>query len=203
VPLHLPLLILFTESLDVGFAVGIEEFLAALLPRGFEFGGSDVPVRPAFLDDGAQVLAQIFKSGPAEEPVAIVDLIDDQTRLENNHVGDHGIVGRVSVFRDVQIFLDDAPGVGEERPVSTDSGAIFVRLGDIVGANGDKAAVGNLKLMMELNKQFRLPAVLGTETSAAEDENHRMLSLQFGKLSPLRGVFGKLIVGEYRPWNDV
>jgi hypothetical protein len=112
-------------------------------------------------------------------------------------------VGRVSVFRDVQIFLDDAPGVGEERPVSTDSGAIFVRLGDIVGANGDKAAVGNLKLMMELNKQFRLPAVLGTETSAAEDENHRMLSVQFGKLSPLRGVFGKLIVGEYRPWNDV
>jgi hypothetical protein len=33
----MPLLILFTESLDVRFAVRIEEFLAALLPRCFEF----------------------------------------------------------------------------------------------------------------------------------------------------------------------
>jgi hypothetical protein len=31
-------LILFTESLDVRFAVRIEEFLAALLPRRFKFG---------------------------------------------------------------------------------------------------------------------------------------------------------------------
>jgi len=34
------------------FAVRIEEFLAALLPRRFEFGGCDVPVRPAFLGNG-------------------------------------------------------------------------------------------------------------------------------------------------------
>jgi hypothetical protein len=45
-------LILFTERLDVRFAVRIEEFLTALLPRGFEFGSCDVPVRPAFLADG-------------------------------------------------------------------------------------------------------------------------------------------------------
>jgi hypothetical protein len=46
------LLILFTESLDIGLAVRIEKFLAALLPRRFEFGGCDVPVRPAFLGNG-------------------------------------------------------------------------------------------------------------------------------------------------------
>jgi hypothetical protein len=48
----LRLLILFTESLDVRFAVGIKEFLAALLPRRLEFGRCDVPVRSAFLDNG-------------------------------------------------------------------------------------------------------------------------------------------------------
>jgi hypothetical protein len=48
-----PLLILFTKSLDVRFAVRIEEFFAAFLPRRFEFGRRDIPVRPAFLDDGA------------------------------------------------------------------------------------------------------------------------------------------------------
>ena len=48
----IPLLILFIESLDVRFAVRIEELLAAFLPRRFEFGRCDVPVRPAFLGNG-------------------------------------------------------------------------------------------------------------------------------------------------------
>jgi len=112
-------------------------------------------------------------------------------------------VDRISVFGDVEIFLDDTPHVGEERPVGTDSAAIFIRLSDIVGANRDKPAIGNLELTMEFNKPFRLPAVLGAETSAAEDENHWMLSLQFGELPAFRGVVGKLIVGEDSPWNKV
>ena len=131
------LLILFTESLDVHFAVRIEEFLAALLPRRFEFGRCDVPVRPGFLGNGTQVLAEIFKSWPAKKPVADVDLINDKTGLEDT---------------------------------------------------------------MEFNQPFSLPAVLGSETSAAEDENHWMLSLQFGELSPFRGVIGKFIIGEDNPW---
>ena len=44
-------LILFTESLDVRFTVGIEEFLATLLPRFFELGRCDVPVRPTFAEN--------------------------------------------------------------------------------------------------------------------------------------------------------
>src|ERR1700692_4054433 len=75
-------LILFTESLDVRFAVRIKEFLAALLPCRFEFGRCDVPVHPTFPGHGTQVLAEIFHSGPAEEPVAVVDLIG----LTDNHV---------------------------------------------------------------------------------------------------------------------
>src|SRR5580700_3198769 len=75
----IPLLVLFTESLDVRFAVRIEEVLAALLPRRLEFGRCDVPVWPAFLGNGTKVLAEIFHSGPAEVPVAVVDLIDDET----------------------------------------------------------------------------------------------------------------------------
>src|SRR5208283_5723996 len=47
------LLILFTDRLGIGLAVGIEEFLAALLPSGFEFGRGDVPVRAAFPGNGA------------------------------------------------------------------------------------------------------------------------------------------------------
>jgi hypothetical protein len=114
-------------------------------------------------------------------------------------VGDHGIVERVSVFGDVEIFLDDTPRVGEDRPVSTDSAAIFIRLSDIVGANCDKPTIGNLELTMEFNQPFSLAAVLGTETSAAEDKNHWILSLQFGELPAFRGVVGELIVGKIAP----
>src|ERR1700688_678761 len=56
---------------------------------------------------------------------------------------------------------------------------------------------------MELNKPFSVPAVLGAETSAAEDENHWVLSLQFGELPTFRGVIGELIVGEDCPGNNV
>jgi hypothetical protein len=76
-------------------------------------------------------------------------------------VGDHGVVDRISVFGDVEIFLDETPRVGEERPVGTDAASIFIRPSDIVGANRDKPAIGNLELSMESNKPFILPALLG------------------------------------------
>jgi hypothetical protein len=87
--------------------------------------------------------------------------------------------------------------------VCANSAAIFIRQSDIVGANRDQAAIGNIELTMKLNQPFSLPAVLGAETSAAEDENHWMLPLQAGELPAFRGVVGKLIVGEDGPWNKV
>jgi hypothetical protein len=112
-------------------------------------------------------------------------------------------VERIGVFGNVEIFLDGTPHVGEEGPVGADSAAILIRLSDIVGANRDKPAIGNLKLTMECNEPFGLAAVFGAEASAAEDENHRMLSLQCGELPAFSGVVGKLIVGEDGPRNNV
>jgi hypothetical protein len=149
--------------LNVRFSVRIEEFLAALLPRSFEFGRCDVPVWPAFFGNGTQVLAKIFQSRPAEEPVAILDLINDKTGLKDNRMGDHRIVERI-VLGDVEIFLDGAPRVGEERPVGADSAAILIRLSDIVSANRDQPAIGDLELTMECNEPFSLPTVFGAET---------------------------------------
>jgi hypothetical protein len=88
-------------------------------------------------------------------------------------------------------------------PVGTDAAAIFIRLRDVVGANRDQSAIADLNLTMELDKSFSLSAVLGAVPSATEDENHRMLALQFGKLPALRGVVGQFVVGEDSPWNNV
>jgi hypothetical protein len=60
-----------------------------------------------------------------------------------------------------------------------------------------KPAIGNLGLTMELNKPLSLPAVLGTETSAAEYENHRVLSCSPESLR--RFAAGR----KARSWNHV
>ena len=200
---ELPGLMLFTESLDVRLAVWIEEFLASLLPRCFEFRRCNVPILPAFFDHRAQILTKILHRRPAEEPVAHVDLVNDKTGFEHNRVRNHRIVDRISVLSDVEIFLDLAPRVGEERPVGTDSGAIFIRLSDVVGRDRYEPAIANLELTMQLDKPLRLSAILGTKTSAPEDENHWILSLQFRELPMFSDVIGKFVIGEHSPWNNV
>lgn len=138
-----------------------------MLPGGFEVGRRDVPVPAALFGDGAQILAEIFECGAAPEPVAVRNLLNDKTRLKNNRMGGHRIVGGIGVFGDVEIFLNPARGVGKERPVGADARRIFIGFGDVVGADGDEAAEGDLELTMEFDEEFGLAAVLGAETAAA------------------------------------
>ena len=162
----------------------------------FKFRRCDVPVRPAFPADGAQVLAEVFDGGPSEEPVAIVDLVNDKAGLQHNHVRNHWIVDRVGVFGDVEIFLNDAPWIGEKGPVSAYSAAVFVGLGDVVGTDRDQPAVTDLHLTMELQQTFGLTAIFRAEGAAAEDNHHGILSLQLGEFSMLCGMIAKLIIRE-------
>jgi hypothetical protein len=76
------------------------------------------------------------------------------------------------------------------------SAAIFVRLGDVVGADRDQPAIANLHLTMELQQTFGLPAVFWAEGAAAKDEHHGILPLQLGEFSMFRGMVAELIVGE-------
>jgi hypothetical protein len=85
--------------------------------------------------------------------------------------------------------------------MSADSGAIFTRLSDIVGADRDEPTIGDLKLTMEFDKTLSLPA--GQKPPRLRTRTIGWGSLQFRQLPVLRGVVGKLIVGEDGPWNDV
>ena len=84
---------------------------------------------------------------------------------------------RIGVFGNVEVFLDFTRWVGEERSVGADAGAVFMRLRDIVSADRDQPAIGNLEFTMELNQPFRLSAVLGSVTPSAEDEDQGVLFL--------------------------
>src|SRR5258708_26507474 len=84
-------LFLLPKHLPVGLAIGIEAIMFSPLPSGFQFGPGDIPIRTTFLQHGSQVLPKLFDGRAAEKPVAVVDLEYDETRLEDNDVGDHRI----------------------------------------------------------------------------------------------------------------
>jgi hypothetical protein len=60
-------------------------------------------------------------------------------------------------------FLDEAhpAHVGKGRPVGADTAAIFIGLSDVVSADRNQPAIGDLELAVELDEPFGLPAVLG------------------------------------------
>jgi hypothetical protein len=118
-------------------------------------------------------------------------------------VRDHGVVDRIRVLGDVEVFLNDPPRIGEEWPVGADSAAKFIRASDVVGADRDELAITNFDFTMELYQPLRLPAVLRSITAAAQDEDHRILALQLGELPAFGGLVGQLVIGEDGSGNDV
>jgi hypothetical protein len=56
---------------------------------------------------------------------------------------------------------------------------------------------------MKLNKALMLPALLRTKPAAAEDEKHRIRTLQFRELPVFRGVIWKLVVREDSAGNNI
>ena len=102
-------LILLTDGLGVGLAIRIKHDLAAIQPRRLKLERGGVPVGPAPARNLAHVLAKFFQRRAAEEPVAVVDLVDHQARLKNDHVGIIGVVRGIGVLRNVQILLHLRP----------------------------------------------------------------------------------------------
>src|SRR4051794_35621460 len=70
----------------------VEGRVVARVPRLAEPGRREVPVGTDLACDGPQVLAEVLDRGASPEPVAVVDLVDDEARLEHERVRDHRVV---------------------------------------------------------------------------------------------------------------
>src|SRR5262245_18097971 len=68
--------VLLGEHLRLCPSVGVESRLVSLRPGFSLLGAADVPIWATALQHRAQVEAQLFHGRPAEEPVAVVDLVD-------------------------------------------------------------------------------------------------------------------------------
>src|SRR3954453_7200719 len=167
-PLKIALLLIpVTQALDIALPVWVKHLLAPLLPCRLDLRLRDIPIGPALHADGTQIVTELFGRRTTEEPVAVIDLVNDETWFEHNHMRNHGIVSRIRVFGDIEVLLDDAAWIGQERPVRAYPGSIFVALKNIVRRDGDEPAIADLHLSMKPNQPFSLAAVLRTVTAAA------------------------------------
>src|SRR5580704_12797971 len=106
-------------------------------PSDFQFGISDVPVRTAFLQHGAQVLSKLFDGRSTKKPVAVVDLEYYEARFEDDDMRDHRIVFGVRVLGDVEILLNLTSRIGQKGPMSAYAGAVLIRRKHVVGTDSD------------------------------------------------------------------
>jgi hypothetical protein len=109
----------------------------------------------------------------------------------------------VGVFRDVEILLHLAARVREKGPVRADASAELVCFEQIVGRDGDQAAVADLHLAMQLQQPFVLPPVFRAETATCQHQHQRIPSLQLGQRAVRAAVVGELVVGKHRAGNDI
>ena len=69
-------------------------------------GCTQVPVGTDFARHRAQIVPKIDDRRTPPEPVAVIDAVDHEARLEHERVRDHRIVLGVGVLLDVEIFLN-------------------------------------------------------------------------------------------------
>src|SRR5712692_3477334 len=100
-----PPLLLLPKHLPVGLAIGIKAIMFTPFPSGFQLRASDIPVRTAFLQHSTQVLPKLLDGRSAKKPVAVVDLEYNETRFEDDDMGDHRIVLGIRILGDVEILL--------------------------------------------------------------------------------------------------
>src|SRR5215211_502444 len=102
-----------------GYLVGplapaVKGRVVAGIPALAEAGSAQIPVGADLARHGTQVVPEVDERRTTPKPVAVVDRVDDEPRLEHERVRDHRIVLGVGVLLDVQILLDDPSRVAEE-----------------------------------------------------------------------------------------
>src|SRR5271156_91724 len=81
------------------------------IPCLAESRNTQIPVWADFAGHHAQIVPKIDDRRTAPEPVAVIDAVNHEARLEYECVRDHRIVLGVGVLLDVEILLNGSVGV--------------------------------------------------------------------------------------------
>ena len=126
--------------------------------------------------------------------------MDDQARLEHQRVRDHRVVLGVGVFLDVEVALDGAAGVGEERPLGADRGPELLQGVMVVGGDGDDLRVADGDLRIVRCELQVLLVLLRAVVAPRQGEDQRVVALELAQRAHGAGVIRQSSSpGRYRP----
>src|SRR5271163_593245 len=105
------------------------------IPCLAESRSTQIPVWADFTRHGAQVVPKIDDRWTPPEPVAVIDAVNHEARLEHERIRDHRIVLGVGVFLDVEILLNLSLRIRKEWPLGSDGRAEFLQRMVVVGGD--------------------------------------------------------------------
>jgi hypothetical protein len=158
-------------------AIRVGALFVTLLPLLAHFRGVDLEVGAYTARDVAQVLVEFPSGRTSPVPVAVIDLVDLETRLEHEGVRNHRVVVRVRVLLDAEVLLDDALGVVQKGPGGTYPEPEVVGEDKGVRGDGDEAGEANGALTREPHQFMKLLPVLGAINTALQHHDHRIVAL--------------------------
>src|ERR1700733_999815 len=81
------------------------------IPFLTESRSTQVPIWPDFSRHGTEIVPKIDDRWTSPKPVAVIDAVNHEARLEHERVGDHRIVVGVGVLLDIEVLLNGSLGV--------------------------------------------------------------------------------------------
>src|ERR1700722_5932271 len=138
------------------------------IPCLTESRSSQVPVWADFARHGTQIVPKIDDRWTPPEPVAVVDAVDHEARLEHERMRDHGIVLGVGVLLYVEILLNCSVGVRKECPLGSHGRAEFLKSMVIVGGDRGDLSVRHCDLRVERSEFQVLLVLLGAIVAARQ-----------------------------------
>src|SRR5450631_2107254 len=120
---------------------------------------TQIPIWTDFTRYGAQIAPKIDDRWTPPEPVAVIDAVDHESRLEHERMRDHRIVLGIGVLLDVEILLNRSVGVRKKGPLGSDGRTEFLKRVVVVGGNRSDLRVRHRDLRIKRG-EFQMLLVL-------------------------------------------
>src|SRR5580700_10957416 len=147
------------------------------IPCLAESRSAQLPVWADFARHGAQIVPKIDDRWTSPEPIAVIDAVDHEARLEHERMRDHRIVLGVGVLLNVEILLNRSVGVRKEGPLGSDGRTEFLQSMVIVGGDRGDLRVRHRDPRVERGEFQMLLVLFWTKVAARERKDERIVAL--------------------------
>ena len=155
----------------------MEGRFVAGVPGFAESRSFQIPVRADLAGHGPQITPEVVDRGPPPKPIAVIDAVDDESRLEHERMRNHRIVLRVGVLRDIEVLLNRSIGVGEEGPLGAQRRAEFLQSVMVIGGDRDNLRVRHSDLQIKSDEIAMLLVFFRAVVPARKRQDQRIVAL--------------------------